>query len=301
MAGKTGRIPRVFVPSGTHKSELSSASLFEHLTAKSSLTLDPEQSHYLIRVLRLNADDQLIIFDGKRNDHAGKFAGFYGEYMASITRADKRACEVSIESYQPKYSSINCLFSVALGLSKGDRLEWAIQKSVELGVNEIVLVANARSQVQLNEKKLSHLNGVARAACEQSGRCEIPLIRTAQSLAQHIESAETAAQKLLALADFKPDDLQLEQCYFDHRAHETLSLWLDRLVNIGSTTKHGAPLSAKVISLAIGPEGGFSDGERALLKDARYVALSLGPRVLRAETAPVVALSILQHRLGDLG
>ena len=223
--------------------------------------LEEAAARHLTRVLRLGPGAQLTLFDGTD-----------GEYPATITTTGKR--QVEVELGERVNVSLESPLSVTLaqGVSKGERMDYTIQKAVELGVSRIVPLNTERSVVNLKgerlEKKMQHWQGVIVSACEQCGRNTLPQLLPLQS----IETWLAAGLK---------DDLGL---LLDHRASETVA----SLPQAGSVT------------LLIGPEGGLSAQEQALATASGYLGLRLGPRVLRTETAALTALAALQSRFGDL-
>jgi 16S rRNA (uracil1498-N3)-methyltransferase len=228
------------------------------LQAGVEVTLDEQRSHYLTRVLRLPLGASLIVFNGD---------GL--EYPATLNSADKKYTRIVLaEPVQPNTES--ALHTVlGLGISRGERMDYAIQKSTELGVSVITPLLTEHCEVKLSgeriEKRLEHWRQISISACEQCGRVRLPVIESPQPLASWLRS-EPAGLKLL----------------FDHT--------------------QAAPLpKAKPdngVALLIGPEGGFSDSELAQAHAAGFTGIALGTRVLRTETAPVAALAVLQYLWG---
>jgi 16S rRNA (uracil1498-N3)-methyltransferase len=160
------------------------------------------------------------------------------------------------------------------GIARGEKMDWILQKATELGVAALVPVASERSEVKLSgeraTKRHAHWRSVVVAACEQSGRARVPDVAAPESLAA-------------ALARLPGNGLRLT---------------LDPGADIGLAGLP-APEAATCI-VAIGPEGGWSPRDRALLADAGFTGLHLGPRILRTETAGMAAIAALQARFGDL-
>jgi 16S rRNA (uracil1498-N3)-methyltransferase len=158
---------------------------------------------------------------------------------------------------------------IGQGLSRGERMDWAIQKATELGVAEITPIVSSRCEVRLKDertdKRMSHWRQVAISACEQCGRSVLPLIHPPLVLEDWLK--QSSAELKLVL----------------HPVAEPL-------------TSHRKPQS---LAFLIGPEGGLSDNEVALAQSAGFQPARLGPRVLRTETAPIVALAVAQHLWGD--
>jgi len=219
----------------------------------------PERAHkHAVQVLRLKVGDSLQVFDGEGN-----------EWHCKLEAVEKKQSTIRLLEKIP--SEVPSALSVTLlqGISKGDRMDYAIQKAVELGVERIVPVQSERCNVQLSgpraEKKLSHWKGVMISACEQSGRNRLPVLSPIALLSE-------------ALTTY-PNGLVL-----DPLADLTLK----------SIAKQPS------IPIAIGPEGGFSEEEITLAKQSGFQAIQFGPRILRTETAAVAVMSALQTLWGDL-
>ncbi len=223
--------------------------------------LDKAASHHLARVLRVSVGDRLILFNGQG-----------GEYEAIIQHINKKNVDVLITSFFDRNSESPLQIELAQGIARGEKMDFIVQKAVELGVNTIVPLITERSNVkwdrQREEKRLQHWQSVAISACEQSGRNKLPHIISPLSLNEWIKQAD---------AD--------------------LCLILSPHVNDGLPS-HPLPRPAK-IKLLIGPEGGFSPSEVEVAIAQGFSPWNLGPRVLRTETAPLAALSVLQYVYGD--
>ena len=234
----------------------------EELVSGNHIKLSKDLSHYLANVLRLKAGDTVALFNA-----------VYGEFHAVIRDVKKNGMTVTLGKQQrkavlPDQETIR--LELGLGLSKGDRMDYGIQKSVELGVTLITPVncefADVRfKQASRIKNKLKHWRRIAVSAAEQSGRLDVPTVAEPLNLAEWLK--QQSAETRLCL---------------DPRGAERL----------GET-----PL-AHSIALLIGPEGGLSTAEIALSVDAAFIPTTLGPRVLRTETAPVAALAVIQHCLG---
>lgn len=231
------------------------------LASNQSLTLPESAFRHLVQVLRMQAGDALIVFDG---------CG--GEYSAVIESVAKRGATIAVGQFHDVSRESPLSVTLVQGISKGDRMDWTLQKAVELGVSAVVPVVTERCNVSLDperqDKKLDHWRGVMISACEQSGRTRVPLLHPVQRLAQWLA---------------QPSD--------------TIRVMLDPEGEAGLADLQ---LADAALSLIIGPEGGLSANERALVASAGGLRARLGPRVLRTETAGVVALAVLQARAGDL-
>ena len=232
------------------------------LVVGATLELPDDAARHIAQVLRMRAGEALTLFNGEG-----------GEYAAEIVEAGRRDVRVSIDRFDPVDRESRLEVTLAQCVSKGDRMDYTIQKAVELGVSRIVPVLSERSVVKLDaerwDKKLEHWRGVAVSACEQSGRTRLPEV--------------TAIQKLDAWLAMPPDS--------------ALRLVLAPTESVSLRTLEAA---AK-IALLIGPEGGLSDKEIAAARQAGCIGIGLGPRVLRTETAGVATLAALQVLWGDLG
>lgn len=225
-----------------------------------TVALSEENFRHAIKVMRLSVEEPIIMFNGEG-----------GEYIARITRVGKRNADITIESYDnvDRESPLNS--TLLLALIKPDKMDFAIQKAVELGINTIQPVITERSVVKLKaarmEKKLQHWQGIIIAACEQSGRTTIPTIQPVVNLTDYLKQP-TATTRITML----PTSAK-------------------KVVDIPQTQN---------IELLVGPEGGFTDAEEALFEHQTIQTINFGPRILRAETAVIAGLTALQHRQGDI-
>lgn len=211
--------------------------------------------HHWVKVLRAQVGETATLFNGQG-----------GEYEVELTEASKKSALVRINNFNPANRTPK--FKALLGqvMSKGDRMDYAIQKAVELGVSEIQLLTSERCEMRLkydrDQKKLDHWQGVAIAACEQCGLNIVPKILPPLSLENWLNSELPATKLVLAPNKDEVDVLK-------------------------ETTPE--------LALLIGPEGGLSEAEISAANEQGFVNWCIGERVLRTETAPVVALSILNY------
>lgn len=211
--------------------------------------------HHWVRVLRAKEQEQAIFFNGKG-----------GEYVVTLTQINKKNAFVSVDQFDA--ADRTAPFKVILGqvMSKGDRMDYAIQKATELGVSAIQLLTSERCEMRLkydrDQKKLDHWQSVAIAACEQCGMNRVPEILAPISLSDWVESDLPASRFVLA----------------PNKDQENV------LLN-----------SLPELALLIGPEGGLSEAEINTANQNNFKNWCIGDRVLRTETAPVVALSILNY------
>jgi len=232
------------------------------LVCGSRRTIDGDAANHLARVLRLRAGDALTLFDGQGAEHDARIAAF-GKGAVTV--------EVGERTGVDRESPLR--LTLAQGVSRGERMDWVVQKATELGMARLVPVLTERSVVRLDavqsERKRQHWRGIAIAACEQSGRNTLPEVAAPVSLADFLRTVDERSTRVL----LSPSGaLRIEELQ---------------------------PPAGEVVVL-IGPEGGLADGEQRAAIAAGFLAVRLGPRVLRTETAAVAALTLLQHRFGDL-
>ena len=220
--------------------------------------LPEAQAHYIGRVLRMGPGDAVQLFDGSGQ-----------EYLGQLLEVGKRNVRVSLDQALAGQPDSPLQIHLGQGLSRGERMDWAIQKATELGANEITPIVSERCEVRLKDeradKRLAHWRQVAISACEQCGRSTLPVIHPPLTLAEWLKGSEAELKLVL------------------HPVAEPL-------------TSHAKPAK---LAFLIGPEGGLSEAEVDQAKAAGFHAARLGPRVLRTETAPVVALSVAQQLWGD--
>ncbi|MCO7574062.1 16S rRNA (uracil(1498)-N(3))-methyltransferase [Pseudomonas chlororaphis] len=220
--------------------------------------LPEAQAHYIGRVLRMAEGAALQVFDGSGT-----------EFRGTLVEVGKKRVRVQLDESFAGQDESPLQIHLGQGLSRGERMDWAIQKATELGVSEITPIFSERCEVRLKDeradKRLLHWRQVAISACEQCGRSRVPLIHPPVLLADWIK--QTQADLKLVL----------------HPVAQPLE-------------SHAKP---QTLAFLIGPEGGLSDAEVAQANGAGFLPARLGPRVLRTETAPVVALAVAQQLWGD--
>ena len=232
----------------------------QSLCAHSQIDIDGAGARYLSRVLRARVGHQIALFDG-----SGR------EFPAEIIAIGKRAITVLLgEGFEPATES-PIHTSLGLCLSKGDRFDWAVQKATELGVSEIQPLLSDRVDFAIPEdrigKRVAHWQQIAVSACEQSGRVKVPRLHPPVPLSEWV-SVISAEEKWV----------------------------LD-----GAADKPSLPdTPPKTIAVLVGPEGGFTISEVSAALGSGFRALRLGPRILRTETAPAVALTLIHSRWGDI-
>lgn len=233
------------------------------LRPETRASLSEATSGHLLRVLRAGIGDTCVLFNGDGHD-----------YDARIVAVDKRDAVVEVLSARKLANESPLRITLLQALARGEKMDWILQKATELGVSAVVPVASERSEVKLDgersAKRAAHWQNVVVSACEQSGRATVPSVAMPSTLAQALPGLPAGARRLL----LDPDAAQ------------------------GLRDVEVAACTAAV--LAIGPEGGWSRHDLALLDAAGFAGIRLGPRVLRTETAGLAAIAALQSRYGDL-
>ena len=229
--------------------------------AHGACQLPPEQSHHVSHVLRLAAGDAVTAFDGRGN-----------EYEGTIARVSKHG--VTLNVGEPRAVSRESPLEVTLaqGISSGDRMDYTVQKAVELGVRAIQPLSTERSVVRLDAeraaKRVAHWQGIVVASCEQCGRNHVPEVLPVKPFAAWLGEAHADALRLSLTPGAQM-----------------------RLGEIERPRRH--------VVLLAGPEGGLTPREHEDAIASGYAAVRLGPRVLRTETAAVAALAAMQTLWGD--
>jgi 16S rRNA (uracil1498-N3)-methyltransferase len=223
------------------------------------IDLDDDSGHYLRTVLRLKKADELILFNGDG-----------GEYLARVEEVGRKAVAVAIGARQERSVESPLQVNLGLGIARGDRMDWSVQKAVELGVNRITPLMTERCVVQFKgEKKpqrLLHWQKIVQHAAEQSGRTVVPALTEIAPLASWVVQQQGLRVFLDPYAQTSLAQLQPE---------------------------------AMQVTLLTGPEGGFSTQERELAQAAGFIPVRLGSRILRTETASLTALAAVQMLWGD--
>jgi 16S rRNA (uracil1498-N3)-methyltransferase len=232
------------------------------LRAGGSCVLPEDTAHHAVHVMRLRAGDDVTLFNGKGGEHAGRIAS-----------VQKLRIAVDVLAHHPVERESPLQVTLVQGVSAADRMDFTIRKAVELGVAEIQPVLAARSVARPKgdraEIRQAHWQKVAVAACEQCGRNRIPRVLPLMEAAGYrAPEAETALKLLLS----PRAELRFSEAVADKR---------------------------NSVILAAGPEAGFSEEEEAAFAYAGFVPASLGPRVLRTETAALAALAALNALRGD--
>lgn len=226
------------------------------------LTLPDHIAHH-VQVLRLPLGETVTLFNGEG-----------GEYAAVLTAIEKKRVHAEIKAFSPREAELPYAVTLAQALPEGTKMDWIVEKAVELGAAAIQPIAAQRCVVKLSPeraaKKMEHWQGIIAAAAEQCGRNRL---------------AHLAAP--VALHDWLGQQNLHPRILFSPRATQSLSDW----------ARHHPP---QPVALLIGPEGGFSPQEEKAAVKAGMLALSIGPRVLRTETAGMAALSAINAVWGEL-
>ena len=232
----------------------------------STVDLSPEETHHLVRVLRMKAGDEAFIFDG---------CGFEYRCRLASLRGDNARLEI-IETLGGEVES-PVRITLAQALAKGEKFDFIVQKATELGVSAILPLVTDHADVKLDErgarKRVERWRRVSLEALKQSGRRRLVEISAPLTLEQFFDAGGGTPGPTLV---------------FSERGGGPIAGAL------GGTGRMAS------VAAVIGPEGGWSDGELELLGARAASIITLGPRVLRAETAAIVAITLLQHALGDL-
>ena len=233
------------------------------LNSGAAVTLGEEISHYVLRVLRLRPGDPLILFNGDGN-----------EYRAILSKTDRKQTAVLIGQADKPCRESGLRVFLGQGLPRGERMDFVLQKSVELGAACITPLRTKRCQVQLSgkrlENRLAHWQGIMRSACEQSNRIVLPGLDNLTPLAEWLKTVQSREQQHKLVLD--PSASQ-------------------QLRDLQPATS---------VSLLVGPEGGLDQEEITLSESHGFQRIRLGPRVLRTETAALAALAAVQALWGDL-
>ncbi|HWP95101.1 MAG TPA: 16S rRNA (uracil(1498)-N(3))-methyltransferase [Gammaproteobacteria bacterium] len=233
------------------------------LATGETVALTPTAAAHVTRVLRLRPGDALVLFDGRG-----------GEYAARLTAIGRDGVTAAVLEHHAREVESPLAVTLLMGLARGERMDFALQKATELGVARIVPVVCARSVVHFDAaraaKRLEHWGGVVVAACEQCGRNRVPAVEPVITFEQALSRPRAPRALVLDPAE-------------------------------GEALRGLARPAEAVVELLIGPEGGLNAAEREAARAAGFTPVRLGPRVLRTETAAAAALAALQALWGDVG
>ena len=249
-----------------------------------TIELEPSVARH-VQVLRLQPGDAITLFNGLGSgpgDGQGKESGVDGEYAAHVKAMGRTTVSVVVGDFAKTRTGPVRVVHLAVGMPANDRMDWLVEKATELGVTSIAPLMTERSVLRLQgerlNKKLAHWRAVAIAASEQCGRSRVPQILAPANLAAYLKTLENTT----------PAGMSQAAGQATRHVRLVLSLQGGALPLTGFAAGHDA------FTLLSGPEGGLSPAEEIAAQTAGFSALSLGPRTLRAETAPLAALACLQ-------
>ncbi|MBI4847109.1 MAG: 16S rRNA (uracil(1498)-N(3))-methyltransferase [Nitrospirae bacterium] len=240
------------------------------------IMIDGEQARYLSLVLRVKPGEQLVIFDGSGH-----------KYFCKVLLVHKKEVVVEKIKKEPYSAESPVHISLAQGLPKSDKMDFIVQKATELGVNKIIPLITERSQVKHTEK-IERWRKIALSASQQCGREQIPEIDGPVEFGEFIRNTPLTP---LDRGECNPP-LEKGNCRIIF-SEEQRERNLKKILTGFKDTKN--------ITLLIGPEGGFTREEVSSAVEKGFIEASLGRRILRTETAPLTAISIIQYELGDMG
>jgi 16S rRNA (uracil1498-N3)-methyltransferase len=246
--------------------------------ASEQVVITGDHARHLALVLRVQSGDTITVLDG---------SGY--TYDCRIVSVHKKEVQAEITGKSPYSAESPLSITLAQGIAKGDKMDLIVQKSTELGVSRITPLFTERSQVHRTHK-VERWRKIALSASEQSGRDKIPTLEKPVSLEDYLNQIISPPAKAY-IEDIKGISLESGACIILSEEYKKRNFKevLTGLENVSS------------ITLLVGPEGGFSKNEVAAAVEKGFIEVSLGPRILRTETAPLAALSILQYELGDVG
>lgn len=229
------------------------------LNVGSRIELDDDAAHYVRSVLRLKQDQAIVLFNGQG-----------GEYLGRFSEVSRKTVRVAIEQFVDRNVESPLAVTLGIGISRGDRMDWAVQKAVELGVAQLTPLVTERCVIKFNDDKklqrLQHWQHIIQHAAEQSGRTRSPAIGEIADLPAWV------------------NDQQGLKIFLDPYAEQALA-------DLQPIDRH--------VTLLSGPEGGFSEHERQIAKAAGFIPVRMGARILRTETAVLAALAAVQTLWGD--
>ena len=268
------------------------------LQVGSTVPLTEEIFHHWCKVLRASVDEQALFFDGQG-----------GEYTVTLTDITKKQALVTINDFNPINRALPFIVNIALVMSRGERMDYAIQKATELGVSSIQLLTSQHGEVRLKadqaDKKLAHWQQIAVSACEQCGLNIVPNLLAPKAFSDWIgepAGVPTSSNVTKLILAVPPDDSgvatpcnqieadDIEHNDIEHNDIEPSTPYTNPLPHI---TNQFRQCTLAQFWLLIGAEGGFSAQEITQAIERDFMPWQIGERVLRTETAPVVALSSL--------
>lgn len=245
-------IPRFHCPPAPHRI----------LAPGAQVELPDAVARHALKVLRMREGDALTLFDGRD-----------GEWQAELKVGAGGTAQARLKAHLPREVESPQAITLVQALPTGDKMDWVVEKGVELGIAAIQPIAAKRSVIKLSadrmERRVAHWNAIAAAACEQCGRNRVPAVAPVLDLPQYLAMAK--GQNALRLM----------------------------LAPAATSALRELPRPAGPVLFMVGPEGGWEDGEMRAAEAAGFRMLQLGPRVLRTETAGMAALAAMQALWGD--
>ena len=265
-------MPRLYIP--------------DILISDSKILITGDRVRYLMSVLRCKKGDELVIFDGKGNC-----------YRATILKTGRKEVVTKVtDTFSCNTESpldiilIQCLL-------KGDKMDLVIQKTTELGVKEIIPAVSERSQLRETRKLIRWIK-VAEEASRQSGRSVIPVIHEPVGI-RNIINTYSSKEKMYGFIFYEEGGVRLSEAMQQKRMQDARFRLHDKGTN-KITQKHELQHASTPVHIVIGPEGGFTKDEIAFAKEAGLIVASFGERIMRAETAAISAVTLVQFLLGDM-
>lgn len=236
--------------------------LNQPLSENITIELEPASAHHIATVMRMKVGRAVTLFNGEKQQ------GVLGEFTATLAYVSKKSVAVAVGDFIPRDTESSLAVELGACLIKNDRMDWLLQKATELGVTSVTPLWSEYTDVKIPadrlEKKMNHWRQVMISACEQSERVAIPILNMPKKLPDWLD---VSADKKIVLHPY-----------------------------VASSSISD---SMQSVALLVGPEGGLSEAEVALSIEHQFTGMVLGPRILRAETAPLAALTALQLQSGD--
>lgn len=229
-----------------------------------------DDAHHLRTVLRLRPGDEVVVADGDGRDYPGTVAAF-----------EEEGVRIVLLEPRPSMGEPRCSITLLQGLPKGDKMDWVVQKAAEIGITTVVPILMERSVVQLTvakaERRVERWQRIAKAAAQQAGRGRIPVIDAVHSLRDALVRWRDKAPQGLLLVPWE----------------EERGTGIKRVLQ-------DLAAAPKDVAIVIGPEGGLTDDEIALCREHGAFSCTLGPRILRTETAGTVVAALVLYEFGDM-
>ena len=233
----------------------------QELSVGAEILLPEQAGEHAVRVLRLERGHPLILINGDGC-----------EYDAELASLAKRAVTAIITKVRAVDREATLSITLAQSIARGEKMDWILQKATELGVSQIVPLVTERTEVKLDEeraeRRMAHWDSVIESACEQCGRTTLPALAPPQRIDRWLTTLDFKGARLAMIPD-------------------------------GETTVRELPATDAGVIVVVGPEGGLSEQDVVMLRQADFSGLQLGPRILRTETAGIAAIAALQALLGD--